>query len=310
VTEVWPDFVSSCLQRGYPYRKRPWRQRGKRKKNAPTVGLITPLPRANSSVAPPGTWDRVVGPSVLAVAPFTPPTLSTNEHPCDGVTDDEVSDICSSMVETVGPSEVSSGTVVDGPRRLSPVVVADASLQLSPIIRADDLGDGGGTYTLVEETAASQPAGQPKCVDQSVVDEVFVPLSCATSAQGDATRVPSSPNPCEFQSSEFKGPWAPHEVPVHLDVGNLADIQDDWIRVNHVSSRDMKFGLDTETMFQVSASNVPQTFRPPTKRDVRLNKSLKSLGWEDALDRWRTSAPPPPTSPGNSRAHCMADRSF
>jgi hypothetical protein len=262
------------------------------------VGLISPLPVANSSDAPsPPTTNTLsptseklsavgveeLDPCVLVTGidvSSSPTALSHHEQPMLGVLDDDVSEIETSLVETVGPSEVSSGTVVDGPRRLSPVVVADAaSLQLPPIIRADDLGGGGRTCTLEDEAAALQPAGQPKCAEQSVVDEKFVPFPCATSAQGKSESEPDFSNP-----REFEGPWAPHEVPVNLDVGNLADIQDDWIRVNHVSSRDMKFGADTETVFQVSAAHVSQPCRPPTKRDVRLNKSLKSKGWEDALE--------------------------
>jgi hypothetical protein len=298
-TEVRPTFMSTRLSRSFPYRRHALRkQRGKRKRNRTTGGPITPLPFAtsNASTCPLGPFPAEgvaqLDPCVLATGIdvcSSPTTLSHHEQPTDGVLDDDVSEIATSLVDTVGPSEVSSGTVVDGPRRLSPVVVADAaSLQLPPVISADDLVGGGRTCTLEIETAALRPAGQPKCADQSVVDEKFVLLPCATSAQGISEGQPDFPNP-----REFEGPWAPHEVPVNLDVGNLADIQDDWIRVNHVSSRDMKFGLDTETVFQVSASHVSQPCRPPTKRDVRLNKSLKSKGWEDALDRWKTSAPPP-----------------
>ena len=301
VTEGRPPFTSPRLPRRSSYRRYALRkQRGKRKKkHSPTVGPIPPLLVASSSdeTCPPGTFPAVGGgqhdPCVLEtmiVASLPPPTLLHHDHPPVGVPDDDVSEVESSLVDTVGPSEVSGGTVADGPRRLSPVVVADAaSLQLPPVISACDLVGGGRTCTLEIESAASQPAGQPKCAEQSVVDEKFVPLPCATSAQGKSEGVPDFPNP-----REFEGPWAPHGVPVNLDVGNLADIQDDWIRVNHVSSRDMKFGADTETVFQVSSAHVSQPFRPPTKRDVRLSKSLKSKGWEDALDRWKVSAPPTP----------------
>ena len=109
------------------------------------MGLIPPLPVANSSDAPsPPTTNTLsptseklsavgveeLDPCVLVTGidvSSSPTALSHHEQPMLGVLDDDVSEITTSLVETVGTSEVSSGTVVNGPRRLSPVVVADAA---------------------------------------------------------------------------------------------------------------------------------------------------------------------------------------
>ena len=111
----------------------------------------------------------------------------------------------------------------------------------------------GNPTSSSPEACEPEPSQQP---EESVCSSLG-PSSCPTAS--------SSPPEC-VPRNRFS------EVSSQKDVGNLQDLEEDWIKVEHRSMKEMRFDGDSESMHVMHRKNTSTPIREPSKFEKRRDK--------------------------------------